>query len=301
MTKDHAEVGYYTSIIEVINKGRKLNDPVIHVKCVKCGTFQKSEIDELKYGQFMICKKCKESFNIYSVYSKIYCEYPIAKEIVEAYVAELGTNYHVETTNSTEKEKIELFMKKRDFETLLDSVIFDTVVFGNSFVEKENENKFRRIDPTTIEIKIELKQVNGFRALTPRIEKLVQRIPEYREIKGRNIIHFSGGDESGHEPLGASVYGFWLHTWYSLDADDANLRDSARNQIVIGSGIPLFKIDSTIKVPEFFQCRPMTLFQMNVEMRREKIASVVEREIFPLVVDRPFKDEGYPRFKFRDQ
>lgn len=272
----------------------------IRIHCIKCEEPQQVKIDNFDKGQFITCKKCGTTFNVFGVYLSFYNGLPIARKIVDALTSEIGVKYLVESPDPSDGEKIENFFKENQFHSLLKDIVFDTVIFGNSFVEKiprEEKIILQRIDPTMIEVETSWQKSGGF-ALIEGIKKLVQHHPKQREISRENIVHFSG-EPSSHEPLGFSVYGFWFHTWYLLKyAPDESLWKYARNGVVIGSGVPLFMIDSTIKVPQFFQMDAMTLFNLGVQKRRKRIARTIEREIFPLVLDRPFDFDNYPRFRF---
>ena len=270
------------------------------IYCIKCNERRELKMDQFDKGQFLTCKKCGTKFNVYGVYLSFYNELPVAKQIVDALTTEIGVNYLVESPDPFDEEKIKHFFEENQFNVLLKDVVFDAVIFGNSFVEKTRRREktiLRRIDPTTIEVKTSWQRGAG-KGFTMGIEKLIQYFPKRRETRQENIIHFSGGDSLG-EPLGFSVYGFWFHVWSLLKfPPDKKSWEYARNEVVIGSGVPLFKIDTTIKVPLFLQIIPMTRFQMNVQRRRKRIARTIEREIFPLALGRPFEFEKYPRFKF---
>ena len=273
---------------------------LIRIHCIECEKPQKLKIDQFDKGHFTTCKECGANFNVYSVYVSFYNEIPTATQIVDALTTEIGVNYVIESPDTSDKEKIEHFLKENQFQPLLKSVVFDTVIFGNSFIEKKPQGVLlQRIDPTTIEVKTSWQKGEGIVPFEG-IEKLIQHIPKPREISKENIIHFSA-EPSLREPLGFSVYGFWFHTWYLLKyAPTEGLRKYARNMVVTGSGVPLFMIDPTIKVPQFFQTDAMAYFKRNVQRRRKRIALTIEREIFPLALERTFAFENYPHFQFRD-
>ena len=288
---------------------RMMEISVIQIHCIKCGGPQQLKVDQFDKGQFVTCKKvyCGAKFNIYGVYLSFYNTIPIAKDIVNALTSEIGTNYLVEAFGDCDKEKIENYLNENRFRSLLKDIVFDTVIFGNSLIEKKPQGEkvvLQRIDPATISVKTLWQKRKG-NVLIEGIEKFIQHFPKPREISKENIIHFS----ANHEPLGLSVYGFWFHTWYLLKYGRkyidmrvsllSNRLNWARNKVVIGSGVPLFKIDHRIKVPQFFQINAMTHFEWNVQRCRERIASTIEREIFPLALGRPFAFENYPRFKFQ--
>jgi hypothetical protein len=210
---------------------------------------------------------------------------------------EMGANYAMEGGQVSDIGKIETFFKKVKFDSLLKQIVFDTVVFGNSFVEKTSDGFLQRIDPSTVEVSTSPSKGNGY-AFVLEIDTLVQHVPEYREIKGSDVIHFSG-EYGGHDPLGISIYGFWFHIWRLLRfPPEKSLLEYARSSVVIGSGVPIFKIDASMKVPDFFENNAFTLFKVNVELRRRRIARTVEREVFPIALGRPYKYDDYPYFKF---
>lgn len=273
----------------------------IRIHCIKCNEPQQLKIDQFDKGQFNTCKECGAKFNVYGVYLSFYNEIPIAKKIVDALTTEIGVNYVVESSNASDKEKTEHFLKENQFQFLLNDIVFDTVIFGSSFIEKKPQGEkaiLQRIDPTTIEVKTSWQSGGGV-ALIEGIEKLIQHLPKLREIGKENVIRFYA--ERSRGPLGFSVYGFWFHTWYLLKfAPNKSLWKYARNEVVIGSGVPLFIIDTTIKVPAFFRIDAITLFNLRVQRRRKRIASTIEREIFPLALERPFAFKNYPHFKFQD-
>lgn len=287
---------------------RMMEISLIQIRCIKCGAPLQLKIDQFDKGQFVICKKvyCGAKFNLYGVYLSFYNSIPIAKEIVDAFASEIGTNYLVEALVDSDKEKIENFLNENRFQQLLRDIVFDTVIFGNSFIEKKLQGEkvvLQRINPETFTVKTSWRKGKG-NAFIEGIEKLIQHLPKSREISKEDIIHFS----SIHDPLGLSVYGLWFHIWYLLKYGRkyidmgvglwSSKLKSARSKVIAGSGVPLFKIDHTIKVHEFFQINAMTDFEWNVQRYRERIASIIEREIFPLALGRPFAFEDYPRFKF---
>ena len=272
----------------------------IRIHCIKCNEPQQLKIDQFDKRQFTNCKECGAKFNVYGVYLSFYNEIPIAKQIVDALTTEIGVNYLVESPDASDKENIEYFLKENQFQSLLKDIVFDTVIFGNSFIEKKLQGEkviLQRIDPTTIEVETSWQKGEG-KGFIIGIEKLIQHLPEHLDISNENLIHFYGGIP--REPLGFSVYGFWFHTWYLLKfAPNKSLWKYARNEVVIGSGVPLFIIDTTIKVPPFFRIDAMTLFNLVFKDAEKELHPQSKERFFHLSLNAPSHSRIIPASNFK--
>jgi len=271
---------------------------LITIYCINCDQPKRIEIDQIKKGQFVICEKCDENFNLFGIYNFLYNSVSLAKNIVDILVlAVYGRSHFV--GKETDLQIIDQFRKTSDFDSLLGDIVFDTILFGNAFIEKveEDEGLLKRIDPISIEIVTSWKQRPPRRSFSEEIDKLIQHIPTKKEIPRSNIFHFIG--ENITEPIGTSVLGFWFDDWYRVVFFKESPRKSFIESNVVGaSGAPHHLIFPEERYSNAFKKRDLTTFQWVIKSRRRKIRKVIEREILPMVLERPFDRKETPKFEF---
>lgn len=195
-------------------------------------------------------------------------------------------------------QTIDQFYKASDFDSLLRDIVFDTVLFGNAFIEKvaEDEGFLKRIDPTSIEIVTSWKQIPPWRSYSEVIDKLIQYIPKKREIHRSAFFHFVG--ETVTEPIGASVLGFWFTEWYNIAFAKNSQTRGVRESAVIASGVPYHLIYPETQITNVLLKQELANFRLVIKWRRKSISRVIEREILPMFLGRFFDEEETPKFEF---
>lgn len=183
---------------------------------------------------------------------------------------------------------------------MLGDVVFDTILYGNSFVEKVGKDKgfLRRIDPTTIEVVTSWQQRPPFKSYSVEIDKIIQHVPDKAEIQRDVLVHFVWNNISS--PLGSSVLGFWFDDWYNVAFRKASPITQWREPFMISaSQVPYYLIHPEVKYRnQIARNLENRLFSTNVKLRRKSISRVVEREILPIILARPFDFKNYPRLIF---
>jgi hypothetical protein len=265
---------------------------LVKIYCTSCDNPKKVEIDYLKRGKFITCEKCEESFNLFTVYEFLYNNITIAKKIVDVLCSAVFGKPQL-TGNSDDMKIIDHFCKVSDFDSLLYDVVFDTILFGNAFLEKTREEDFlRRINPATVEIKASFQQRPPFKAFYEEIDKLMQHTPVIREIDQSKFFHFLGNPSN--EPFGDSVLGFWFNDWYKIvfSMNKANV-DWTKATVIRAAGIPVHFIFPEMEVDSL----RLRLFPSRINRRRRQISRVIEREILPMVLGKSYIRETSPKFE----
>lgn len=268
------------------------------IYCIFCDNPKEVDIDQIKKGQFVTCEKCGEMFNLFGIYDLIYNVIPLAKKIVDILTSAVYSKFHF-LGKESDLQKIDQFSKASGFDSLLLDIVFDTVLYGNAFIEKagRSEGFTRIIDPKKIEIVTSWKQRPPRRSLSEEIDKLIQHIPTKREIHRSRIFHFVG--ENITEPIGTSVLGFWFNDWYRILIFKQSQIKSFIESIVLGaSGVPHHLVFPKEKYTNAFKKRDLTTFQWVIRNRRRKIRRVIEREVLPVVLGRPYDRKETPKFEF---
>ena len=175
--------------------------------CLNCEGEIYKDMPEYEYGQMITCPHCGELFNIYGIFNSFYEEIPICKKIVDVTTHYIGYDFKVETDNSDYKDKIDYFFKDINISKIYPDIIFDTVLYGDSFLEviDRESKKIGKLDLKNIEM------VSGFHREPPAqgyysyIEKIIEYNKQddtHRELKNEDFIHFIGEHHTGDSSRG---------------------------------------------------------------------------------------------------
>ena len=267
---------------------------MVIIYCISCDQKKEVDIDQLKKGKFFECERCEANFNLYGVYDFFYRGIDLVKKIVDILTDAVYSGFYFKG-NENDLERITQFQIICDFNSLLKDIVHDTILFGNSFIEiVENECFLKRLDLTNIEIITSWKQKLPRRSFTEEIDKLIQQFPKRREIDRSKLFHFVG-DIILPETLGRSVLGFYFTTWYNIVFNKVSPIAGIQKSGIIGaSGIPRGYLMPDIPVTT----REQKGFLQHVMWRRERISRVIDKEILPSVLGKPFDSISFPRIKF---
>jgi len=270
------------------------------IHCIFCDTARQVELDDIDQGQFVTCRKCEQRFNVFGIYKFLYNGVTLARRVVDTLSSAVYVPFRFEGGKEKELDMVERFRKDIGLDSLLNDVVFDTVLYGNSFLEKVDKEKgfLRRVDPTSMEVVTSWQRRPPWKSHSLEIEKLVEHLPAEREIHRSDLIHIAWNAISS--PIGLSVLGFWFDDWYSVVfGKKSKLAEMKESTIIGASGVPYYLIHPEVayrnRVVRKWEEK---LFSGRIRMRRNSISRVVGREILPLVLNRPFNRKDYPRLKF---
>lgn len=283
--------------------------------CLNCNSEIHLDMKEYETWQMMTCPRCDETFNICGVYYKFYEEIPLCKKIIDITTSYICTNYSIEGDDE-KVARIENFLVQNNFNRTLPNLIFDTVLYGDSFFEIINESgntHIEKLNPISLEYETDWRREPPAIAMYPYVEKIIEHSDEPRDINPENFIHFVG-ERSISGPWGFSVCGFWFNSWYILRDIPRALVNMAyqgvnvepwqkfaeliESGVIAGSGVPYHLIyPSRSSIDRFVQMM-MTHFDNRIKRRRQSISSVVERRLFPLILSEAYDRETSPKFIF---
>jgi len=268
--------------------------------CVFCDTSKDVELNEIDRGQFQTCQNCGERFNLFGIYKWIYNSVSLARKLVDMLSSSIYQNFRFEGTNEKELKIIEQFRKESSFASLLSDIVFDTVLFGNSFVEKvgRDEGYFRRIDPTSIEIITSWHRRPPFKSYSEEIDRVIEYSTNTREVERPAFVHFAWNAIS--PPIGFSALGLWFDDWYRVAFNKGSeLAVFTEYTIIYAAGVAYYLIHPEVQDKNrVIRNREARLFSTNIRRRRNNISRVVERELLPFALGRPHKHKDYPRLIF---
>lgn len=288
---------------------------MLKVHCINCDNETSVKRDDFDKGQFVKCAKCGEIFNLYGVYWTFYEDIPLCKKIVDIITEAIGNKYQIQSGNKNDMENIEVVLKANGFPELLRQIVFDSTLFGDSFFEIKGKGvniRLERLDPKAIEVKTGW-HPGPRRAYHEIIDKIVEHVPEKREISRDDLLHFRS-PEHLHDPLGFSVCGLWLTSWYIVKyapqalinmafrgVDIASMKrfaEMTESGIIAASGLPFFMVSPKIRLHPQFVALEKRRFQTHLKWRKEDIATTMERNFFPLILEKPFESKKFPEFIF---
>jgi hypothetical protein len=199
--------------------------------------------------------------------------------------------------NSSENSLLEEFINSRNFSELFPLIVKDSLVYGDSFVEYKQSNSgsilLERIEIANMQINISTKKYDYIFSFKDQKNRI---------LENDKIIHFQR--QSFMPPFGDSIYGYWFHIWNNIKEhfdrlnqvgfkdrnietfDSLNkIRQMWEREAISGSGLPLTFFN------RYLIDHPATAFNMSfldatAERTRQSIQIVVEREIFPLFLNR---------------
>jgi len=295
-----------------------LNLPIY---CVDCNEPMDSvEIGEIEYGQFMTCPKCKSRFNLWGLYLNFYENIPLARKIADSIVSAVWGNGYTVKGDKPDLTKVDDFLNQNSFGTLLKGIVFDSTVFGQSFIEKTGSTPMlARIDPTSSEAQVGPEQMLGGRAYTMEVQKVVEYQSNGSIIKKvvpkSNLIVFM--TEGLSRPTGQSAFGMWVYLWFSLklapqallntsfmglkEANELDrLREFAEGQVIMGSGVPQFlaKPETAERFPPSARRFLEGGFRYSTKQRREQLSRQIEEGIFPLALGREYDFNDWLSFEW---
>jgi hypothetical protein len=225
--------------------------------------------------------------------------------------------YNIETENAQEKTKISSFLKAYQFQEMIDKILHDMVTYGDCFVQTISDKTIilQKLDPTDLEFEIDWINEPPARSYHEAITKIQKHTTPFTKYDVKTILHFKNGSPISSFN-GESIFGFWFKDWYFL-RDCAEVvpllgvegeqysnvrwfRDFKESNVLGAAGIPHELIFPWMKIdnPRFKQIEA-NRFQHNIERRREKISRILERKLFPQIVNRDYEYHNFPRLTWR--
>ena len=182
------------------------------------------------------------------------------------------------------------------------------MVYGDSFLQYKKtasgEILLERIEIADMEVIVHTKNFDYLFDFKDENGKIME---------SDNIIHFQA--DSIMPPFGESVYGYWFHTWNNIrehfkmlnfhayqernieDYDALNrLRQMFERETILGSGLFIAIFNRHLANNP---ATPFNIAFLDSEARskQESIQDTVEREIFPLVLNRECEwESNFPNF-----
>jgi len=288
----------------------------IKVNCINCDSENLFEFDVLSRLSFVRCKKCNENFNLFGVYNSLYSTIPLCKKMVDVAVDYCYAQYSIEASLPQEKGKIERVLKENDFSELVRKLLYDMVLYGNSFVHMTSDShKFNlnRLEPRELQFKIDWVQEPPFKSYGQKIVDIRRHDNPSVNYDVKDCLHFKGGLGST-EPVGDSILGLWFGTWYFLrDIPEAVplldlqgsqysdlkwFRDFKESNVLGAAGIPHNLIFPWLQIQPRVLKIEQQRFQHDNERRRDEISWLLEHKAFPRIIGRDYQYDNFPRLVF---
>jgi hypothetical protein len=264
---------------------------------------------DISKGQSLRCAGCNTQFNVFAIYKSFYEDIPLAKKLADIKIVVAKKDYRVIGKEEDVRIIIEFFENSK-FDMLYAQIISDLVIYGNAFVEKNNEHKtVERHDPATSLINVK-KVLQG--TLQEEVVHLTTK--EGRNITSSNLIHFAVKNYM-EPPFGESSYGFWFELWYLLKLSPNALinasiftnmgyvwktpeeitqrRKELEKRVIQGAGLDPGLIDPDLK-PSPYAIREL---QEDAGDIQREVVTKVESEILPFVLNRDL-DTNYNNLRF---
>jgi len=286
------------------------------VHCVQCDGENIVDFDKLKNLEFIKCSSCGEYFNLFGLYWSLYEKIPLCKKMVDIFVQNLYSNYVIElesSNNVKDVDQIRKILLNNSFCEQLKQIIFDTVLYGNSFLHVNKTLNLIRLEPSKLEILIDWVQRKPARGFYPEIVKINEFNKSSKKYNFKDILHFIG-ESSISGPIGDSICGFWFDSWYivrdapiplllmksnGVDVSSfENFRDFEESGIMGAAGIPYKLIFPWYQIDPSVDQREQQRFLDEIKRRRHQISRVLEREYFPKILKKKFSTDNFPRFLF---
>lgn len=243
----------------------------------------------------------------YAEYDRIHRQIPIAGRIADALTNSVYASYTLDNANVEQRVAIDTSFRENDFPTLFGKIVEDTIIFGDSYLEITQRSPLRltRIDPVQATFNHGWTNRGGGRAMVDALESV---IVNQRNISYDDIIQFSHRVING--PFGFSAYGEWFPTWQGIEQALEvigrggngqavwNL-DYFESQVLTGAdGLP----DSLLTRNLSRFALPLSVgrgspFDLFIQERRTELKEVVEREIFPIVLNAEWDWRNFPQFE----
>jgi hypothetical protein len=282
------------------------------VDCPNCDNENAVNFEEFRELKLAKCGKCGLYFNVFDAYLSLYKKFPLVTKMVDVSSNYTFKKFNVIATKSEEKERIEGVLENSHFQDLLKRIFFDMILYGNSFTQiiSEDQSELNRLEPTELEFKIDFVQEPPFKSFGRSIVEIRRRTKPTESYNVADILHFKGR-MSLSEPIGDSILGFWFDTWRLLRMAMGTFLDMQHlsglkefldfeESSVLGAAaiphsliFPWIKIDS--KIDEIEQYR----FRLNNERRRETVSRVIERKLFPKILQRVYEYKNFPRLEWQ--
>jgi len=287
----------------------------IKVHCSQCDGENIVKFDELRNLKFIRCSSCGNFFNLFGLYRSLYDKIELCKVMVDIFAQNLYSDYFIEPKNS--KDDVGIINKillNNSFNELLKQIIFDIVLYGNSFIHVNKNYKLTRIDLSKIEFIIDFVNRKPFKSFSYEIVKLKELKKLFKSYDTKEVLHFIGEPSIDGRPLGESICGFYFDSWYLLrevpepilimksqNVDVSKIewfRDFEESNIIGASGIPHKDIFPWYQITAVIDQMEKNRFKNIIRRRRNNISRVMEREFFPKILNRKFESDSFPRFKF---
>ncbi len=282
--------------------------------CPFCEFESNVDMHDVEKGQTIACSSCTRKFNIYTIYRSFYEDIPLAKRIADIKSMLVYSKYSVGGTNEDEITAINDFLNANTFQKILSRIILQCLVYGNSVLEVDKQHrKLKLHDLADCEVKTGWLKKNGSKVA----DKVINiKTKQGCKISHANLVNFSM--HGVHSPFGISVYGFWFDIWYVLQLSPKALINASilrhmgrdkiglnqiqgikkyfEDQVKLGAGLPPVLFQRNAQIDRMQLGMSFQFLKFDTDNRRREIASKVEREIFPLVLDKPW-NRDFPKFK----
>jgi len=282
------------------------------INCIKCDSENSVDYDVFKKLQFVKCGNCGETFNLFGVYRSLYETVPLCKRMVDVAVDRTYAKYYVEASNPKEKNAIEETLGNNQFQKNLRQILHDQILFGNCFLQMirgDGGLVLRQLEPTELDFSFDYVREPPFRGVSLEIVKMKKHSTPYTEYEISNVLHFKGG--WGVESIGDSIFGFWFTTWYFLRdiikkfplldmegeryKDLKEFREFKESTVLGAAGIPYHLIFPWMQTDPTYDKIEDKRFQYDIEERRSLISRKIERKLFPVILNRNYEYENFPR------
>lgn len=272
----------------------------------------------IKNLQFIKCINCGNEFNLFGVYWSLYNTIPLCERMVNIKVDHSYAKYNIEAIIPQEGEYIKKTLEKNNFHELLKRILFDMVLYGNSFIQIIPDDpilRLQRLEPRELQFKIDFIQEPPMRVYFQKIVEIKRFDDPSIEYDINNCLHFKEGLALS-EPIGYSICGYWFTTWYFLrnvphivplldlrGEEYSNLkwfRDFKESSVLGAAGIPHNLIFPWIHPNPRYMSIEQSRFKHDIDRRRNAISRLMERQLFPKILDRDYEYDNFPRLIFHD-
>ena len=290
-----------------------LNDIV--VECINCGHEVKTDFDWIEQRKVLTCSGCGSSFPIHAVYDMYYEQVPLVKDAIDLIISYAKQPWTITNGKVGYSKKVEAFLKKGGFDSLLERILSDVVKYGDSYLEIISDSKTKDIielkpleaKSVTIKLGKEIPYGRAFTGEREIEEFVVKNRSSERRLAPTDVIHSKSRTFLHYAPYGESVMRIALRYIHYLRTSGANaLRlgagwwvDYLENDICLGIGVPrIFLEKNYAKYGKPVLEYASTVLIHSVREAQEPIENSFRGQLFgQLIGEKDFRE--IPRLEFK--